>query len=114
MVREHKLEVKNGLRGGKGDVCFYHIETKEELCGSGRLFAKIVLPAGSSIGVHEHVGETEPYYIIKGNGTFIDSDGSKVPVKAGDCCLIKSGETHGLENNSGEDLELIALVHNVF
>ena len=113
MVREHKLEVKNSLRGGNGDVYFYHIETKEEMCGRGRLFAKIVLPPGASIGVHEHIDETEPYYIIKGQGVFIEPDGSKVPVKAGDCCLIKAGESHGLENDSAEDLELIALVHYV-
>ena len=111
MVREHKLEVKNSLRGGNGDVYFYHIETKEEMCGRGRLFAKIVLPPGASIGVHEHIDETEPYYIVKGTGVFIDSDGSRVPVKAGDCCLIKEGESHGIENDSQEDLEFIALVH---
>ena len=112
MVREHRFQERHEMRGGTGPVYLYHIEEKEELLGHGRLFAKIVLPPGSSIGVHEHIDETEPYYIIEGEGIFIDADGSRVPVKAGDCCLIDPGQSHGIENNSDRDMVFIALVHN--
>ena len=111
MVREHKLQVRHEMRGGKGDVYIYHIVEKEELFGHARLFAKIVLPPGSSIGVHEHVGETEPFYIIEGEGLFVEPDGTETPVKVGDCCLIEPGQSHGMINNSDKDLAFMALVH---
>ena len=110
MVRQEKLTVRHEMRGGKGDVYLYHILGEEELMGHGRLYARVVLPPGSSIGVHEHIGETEPYYITRGKGIFIDADGSRVPVKAGDVCLISCGESHGMENDGPEELEMIALV----
>ena len=110
MVRKENLEVRHEMRGGRGDVYLYHIVPQEELMGHGRLFARIVLPAGSSIGLHTHEKDTEPYYILKGNGIFTDADGSRVPVGPGDVCTIACGESHAMENTGTEDLEMIALV----
>lgn len=112
MVRREELVVRHELRGGKGDIYMYHIMKGDELMGHATMYARVVLPPGSSIGVHQHVGNTEPYYITRGNGIFIDADGSRVPVKAGDVCLIACGESHGMENNGTEDLEMIALILN--
>lgn len=112
MIRRLDVEIKENMRGGNGKVYMHHIVTKEELLGHGRLFAKVVLPPGASIGVHEHIGETEPYYIIEGNGIFIDENGERCPVSAGDSCTILPGQSHGIENNSDKDLVFIALVYN--
>lgn len=110
MVRKENKIVRHEMRGGKGDVYMYHILPQEEMMGHGRLFARIVLPAGSSIGRHTHEGDTEPYYILRGNGIFTDADGSRVPVGPGDICTIACGESHAIENTGEEDLEMIALV----
>ena len=112
MVRKCRVEEKENVRGGKGTVYFYHVIEQEELYGHGRLYAKLVLPPGSSIGVHEHINETEPYYILEGNGIFIDENGQQIPISAGDCCTILPGQSHGIENNSDQDLALMALVYN--
>lgn len=112
MVRKEICETKSNLRGGNGEVHFYHIMKSEELMGHGTMYARVVLPSGSSIGVHQHIGNTEPYYILKGEGIFTDADGSRIPVKAGDVCLIQCGESHGMENTSSEDLEMLALIIN--
>lgn len=80
--------------------------------GHGRLYARIVLPPKSSIGWHQHVGETEPFYILKGEGDFIDNDRSVTRVRAGDVCLIQAGHWHSIENNSDSDLEFMALIYN--
>lgn len=66
----------------------------------------------SSRGFHEHIGETEPYYIISGHGTFIDNDKTRIPVGPGDACLIECGQGHGFENDSDEELVMMALVYN--
>ena len=113
MVRKETIEVKNELRGGKGSVTFHHVITEEEFAGHGRMYARLVLEPGSSIGWHIHEGETEPYYIIAGEGTFTDSDGSKYLVEQGDCCIIEAGCGHSIENTGSENLEFMALIYNV-
>lgn len=112
MVRKTNVVTKEGLRDGKGSAEIHHIVPAEELMGHGKMFAHVILKPHSSIGWHQHVGDTEPYYIIKGEGIFIDNDKSKTTVKAGDVCVIEVGQWHSLENNTDENLELIALVIN--
>lgn len=111
MVRSLVYEEKENVMGGTGKVCFYHVINSEEFYGHGRLYAKVVLPSGSSIGVHQHVGETEPYLILEGEGIFTDANGDKIAVKAGDVCTILPGQTHGMANESGKDLVFMALIH---
>lgn len=114
MVRKESFEVRTGMGGGtgKGEAYVCEIVSKEDLHGHGRLFAKIVLPPGSTVGWHTHEHETEPYYILSGEGDFHDSDGSVIKVHAGDICTIDFGGSHSMENNGTEDLVFIALIYN--
>lgn len=112
MVRKAEIKVVEGLGGGKGRLEMHHILKPEELNGHGRVYALIRMEPHSSIGFHEHIGETEPYYIISGHGTFIDNDGSRIPVGPDDACLIECGQSHGFENDSDEELVMMALVYN--
>ena len=100
-----------GIRYGR------NIVSKEELFGHGRLFAHTIIPSGSTVGWHQHVHDTEPYYILKGEGDFFEGDSEngeriKTHVSAGDVCVINVGQWHSIENNSSEDLEIIALIYN--
>ena len=45
-------------------------------------------------------------------GTFIDHDGSRIPVGPDDVCIIECGQHHGFENDSDEELVMMALVYN--
>ncbi len=112
MIKKERYEVKENLRGGNGPVYFYHILEAEQLYGHGTMYARVVMPSGSSIGVHEHVHNTEPYYILSGYGEFTDADGSVTKVGPGDCCTIEPGTTHGLANPFSEDLVFMALIYN--
>ena len=113
MVGKEEKTVRTKMGGcGKGECYVYHVVKKDDLLGHGRLFAKIVIPPGSSIGWHQHVKETEPYYILSGEGDYKDSDGFECKVHAGDICTIPVGGWHSIENNSSGDLEMVALVYN--
>ena len=81
----------------------------EEFHGKGRLLSHSVIYPGSSIGFHQHHGDFETYYILKGEGV-ADDNGVKTPVKAGDVIYTKDGESHSIENTGTENLEIIALV----
>lgn len=113
MIRKETAQIVPHLAGGKGDAIVYHIQTKDELGKAGRLYARVVLAPGCSVGWHQHKGETEPYYILEGEGTFIDNDGSRTLVGPGDICTIEDGQFHSIENNSSHDLSFIGLVYNL-
>lgn len=102
-------EIREKMRGGAGNVQLVHILVKEEIKGRVRLFAKIVLEPGSSIGMHEHVDEEEAYYILKGTGMVWDG-GTKMTVHAGDVILTGDGASHSIENTGNEPLEFLAVV----
>ncbi len=113
MVRKESYIIREKLGlTGLGQAYQYDIETKETLRGHGRMFAKIVLPKGSTIGWHQHVGESETYYILSGKGSFKDTDGTVTEVGAGDICSINVGDYHSMDNIGDEDLVLIALIYN--
>ena len=112
MIRKTTDVEREKPQGGEGTVLIKNIISKEEFCGKGRMFAHLVIPPGAFFGVHRHIGETEPFYIIKGEGEFTDDDGSVTKVSAGDCCIITEGQKHAIGNPFDADLELIAMIYN--
>ena len=112
MERKTESVFIQGLRDGEGTVELRHILSKDELMGHGTMYAHVILPPHASIGFHQHVGNTEPYYVIKGNGIFVDNDGTRTAIHPGDVCVIEVGQGHAIENPSEEPLEIMALVIN--
>ena len=114
MVREKqdiRERIVKNAQGGRGEVTFYDWLLPEEAPGHGRVFSKLVLPPGSSIGYHTHEGEFEAYYVVSGEAT-VDDNGTKKVLHPGDMNLCRSGDGHGTENNGTEDLVLMALIMN--
>lgn len=108
--RKCDLIVEDGnLRNGKGNIKREHIIMGDEFKGKGKLFAKITIPKGNSIGMHDHTEDFEVYYILKGVGRVLDN-GNLVEVKEGDVIYTADGNKHYLENIGVVDLELIAVV----
>lgn len=106
---EMVTEVVESFRGGKGSVEVTRIYKPEEFAGKGRLYARIKLKPGSSIGLHQHVGDFEGYYILSGEGT-VNDNGVERPIKAGDLLYTPNMESHSIENTGSTDLEFIGLV----
>ena len=104
------LEVRNCVRGGAGDANFNHIWKKDaELNRNMRLYARIVLKPGDSIGYHVHEGEDELYYILSGRAETNDNGTVREPVP-GDSTLTRSGEGHSIKAVGTENLELLATI----
>ena len=100
-----------GFRGGKGEMQMTHFleVEKDEFNGKGRLFAKNTLKPGTSIGLHEHVGDSETYVILSGEG-LVNDNGDQKLVKSGDVIITRNGEKHSIENTGSFDLEILALI----
>lgn len=109
--RENELRVQevNHLRNGKGTAKIHHIIEGDELKNKGKMFSKIVLPKGASIGIHDHTEDFEVYYILKGKG-LVDEGDKKIIVNVADSVYTADGKQHSIENIGESDLEMIAVV----
>lgn len=107
---ELPVTVRKEMAGGKKQVLSTALLAPEEFGGSGRVFSRLLLAPGCSIGLHQHMEEWEAFYIEQGSGIYYDGD-QAVPVQAGDVAIVADGGFHGIENNQPEgDLAVIALV----
>ena len=64
------------------------------------------MPAGSSIGLHEHTGNQEIYYLISGKG-ILTYDENEYEMNAGDISLCDVGQSHAFK--ATEDSVLIVV-----
>ena len=103
------VDVKN-FQGGEGYVHFDHILEADEMHGMNRVYAKVTLKKGCSVGYHEHHGDGEDYYVIKGTATIDDNHERIVTLQEGEHFYTPSGKGHSLENHEDEDLQVIALI----
>lgn len=97
------------MRGGDGTIILQHFLNADEMHGKGRLFSRITVKPGCSIGYHEHHGESEIFAVLSGTGRFNDN-GTDVSVSAGDVLVTGSGNGHGIACVGEEPLELVALI----
>jgi mannose-6-phosphate isomerase-like protein (cupin superfamily) len=105
---EMKKEVREKMRGGEGRIIITHLADPGRL-KNARLFASLIIPPGSGIGTHEHAGETEYFYILKGSGSVLDN-GVLKEVQPGDVMITGNGDTHSITNAGTADLELLAII----
>jgi len=101
-----KIEHANGGAGYILKEVLLSAEQMGKHCG---LFGKVTIKPGCELGYHEHHGETETYYIVKGNGIY-DDNGKEISVAPGDVVFCEDGNGHGLRNTGTEDVEFIALI----
>jgi len=68
----------------------------------------VLVPAGSSIGAHKHVGVEELYYVMDGEGMVRVND-EAAAVKKGDAIVMAPQDVHSFENTGETPLELLVV-----
>jgi quercetin dioxygenase-like cupin family protein len=106
---DQKITQNTNMRGGDGTVTITAMLNPDELYGKGRLFSRITLEPGCSIGYHVHENEMEAFYVLTGVGDYNDN-GQETRIAPGDSTLTLSGEGHSVANNGDDTLELVALI----
>lgn len=104
-------EVKNKMRGGEGEVVIDHFWNKDELKSQNRLFARLTLAPGSSIGFHRHENEEEIFVIVRGEAELNDDEKGLVRLEAGDTIHTGDGAGHAVKSVGCEPLEMIAVIN---
>lgn len=105
----YKVDVREHMRDGNGTVKIENFVSAAELNDKGRLFGKIILEPGCSIGYHVHDKDAELFYILKGTAQYMDGD-KEVTATVGDTLICPTGTGHSIANNGEETVELIALI----
>ena len=103
-------EVRTAMRGGDGTVKIEHIwKPGAEMGSPSRMYARLTLQPGCSIGWHVHENEEEIFYIVAGQAR-IDDNGVEVLASVGDSVITRSGEGHSVACEGTETLEILACI----
>lgn len=103
------VDQKNFL-GGQGVVHFDHILETDQMYGKNRVYAKVTLQKGCSIGYHGHQGDGEDYYVIKKTATIDDNHERIITLQPGQHFFTPSKKGHSLTNLKKEELQVMALI----
>ena len=107
---EYRSEVRREMRGGSGEVKIEHFwEPESEMHSHTRMFARLTLEPGSSIGFHPHDGEEEIFVVVRGRAE-ADDNGRIVELGVGDTLLTGDGAGHAIRCVGDETLELVAVI----
>ncbi|MDR0909066.1 MAG: cupin domain-containing protein [Spirochaetaceae bacterium] len=105
---EMRKEERPEMRGGVGTTEIYHA-LEADPSHHFRLVGEVRLPAGASIGMHQHSGEREYFFFCSGSGV-VDDDGVEKPVHPGDIMITGDGASHGVRNTGKDDLLFFAII----
>ncbi len=106
--KDMKVEEIVHMRDGEGTVIKTTV-APAALDMHQRLVARFRLRKGCSIGMHQHNGEVEYFYILSGQGIVTEDDGEKT-VQAGDAVITGWGNSHSIRNEKDQDLEFFAFI----
>lgn len=112
VYRNRETQQVAGVNGGEGTMTRDRLLTEDQLKevgGEVTYVSQITLDPHSSLGIHEHVGEGELYFITEGEGVYTE-DGFGYNVVPGDALFCKDGSTHGIKNISDKPLKFVAVI----
>ena len=111
-ILQENIEVRKNAAGGKGEVSLEHLLGKEQMGDKCSPFARVTIKPGSSLGYHQHKGNSETYFILQGKGVYNDN-GTEIVIGPGTTTFCADGEVHAIANASDtEDLVFMALIIN--
>jgi mannose-6-phosphate isomerase-like protein (cupin superfamily) len=96
------------LDGGKGAVQNRRVLPPEVFFTNWSYVDHVLLPPGTSVGAHKHMGVEEIYYVMDGEGTVKVND-ETAPVKKDDAMVMAPGDVHSFENTGSAPMELLVI-----
>ena len=93
---------------GGASVPFARVLGKEDFDSDVRWVDLCIVKPGAQIGVHEHLVDDEIYCILRGSAVMVSS-GQEKAVAPGDAVLLRCGGSHGLRNESGEEVHVLVI-----
>lgn len=103
------IEHYENRSGGKGSMHIERLLLPEEMGPHVKMYAKVTIDVGASLGYHQHIGDSESYYILQGLARYNDN-GVYKELCAGEITNTIDGDFHGIENIGNDPLVFMALI----
>jgi mannose-6-phosphate isomerase-like protein (cupin superfamily) len=94
--------------GGSGHIVFRRLLDAHDFEAAVDFVDFTVVPPGSSIGLHEHRGTEELYFIAAGEPR-VEVDGCERRLSRGDVAVVHSNQAHRLINDGPEAVEILVI-----
>jgi mannose-6-phosphate isomerase-like protein (cupin superfamily) len=107
--KDQRVEIKENCRGGEGICRFTYGAEGDALAPHTRLLTEIAIDPHSSLGWHNHEGETEYYVITAGTG-LVNDNGKEEAVTPGDVVVTGRGAFHSIANTGNVPLVFLAVI----
>ncbi len=102
------LALVENYHGGVGRVRYRRALEPSVFYTNWSYMDHLLLPPGSSEGVHRHPGIEEVYYVVNGEGQ-AQVNGETAAIHKGDAVPVLLNEAHSFKNDSSQDLEFMIL-----
>lgn len=99
---------REGSHGGLGPYELFEIWGRTDFSSNVDFMDRMLVPPGSSVGLHKHGNNEEMYIVLDGQAT-MTVEGRPVAVKKGDMILNPTFGEHGLVNDSEADIDLLVI-----
>lgn len=103
------IEHYENRAGGKGTMHIERLLTPSEMGPHVKMYARVTIDVNSSLGYHQHNGDSETYYILEGSASYNDN-GTLRTLQPGDVTHTPDGASHGIENIGSTPLIFMALI----
>lgn len=117
-LNDLSVSTVEGAHGGNGKLHVYQMlgfqegatfpGNKDDFESSVNFVHRLVLPAGSSIGMHKHTTTEEFYYIERGS-VIMNTELESLQMNEHSIFLIKPDSSHEIINDSLEDAIIIVM-----
>lgn len=99
---------RDSSHGGRGPYELFEIWGGSDFASNVDFMDRMVVPPGSTVGLHKHGNNEEMYVVLEGQAT-MTVEGKPVRVKKGDMILNPTFGEHGLVNDSNADIDLLII-----
>ena len=93
---------------GNGSIIFRRLFIQQDFRSQVDFVDFTIIPPGSSIGYHEHCDNEEMYLIVSGS-PLMTVDGEQRRLSKGSVAVVRSGQRHGLVNDTKDDIEIFVV-----
>jgi mannose-6-phosphate isomerase-like protein (cupin superfamily) len=94
--------------GGSGPIVSRRFMASDEFETNIDFLDLTVIPPSSTIGRHDHSGNEELYFIVKG-APLMRVDGAERRLRQSDVTVVRSGGWHELINDTQDDVEIFVV-----
>src|SRR5437879_11430010 len=94
--------------GGKGEIQSNRPFVSRDFESALHFVDFVIVPPGTSIGIHQHGANEELYFIVRGSA-IMTVNGVEHQVEEGDLILNKPGWSHGLRNEGSGAVEILVI-----